>query len=454
MSYSRQFARYISSLELDKLPENTILKTEHCFTDWLAAVYNSYTNDLSTSYLDFASRMGGEGYSTIIGSGKKTTLPWAAFANACLGHITEVDDGHRMSIMHIGTVVLPVVFAYAEKLSSSGKEMIEAAVCAYDLAIRVGECLGKDHYSIWHTTATAGTFGAAAAAAKMLKLSEEEIVWTLGHTGTQAAGLWQFLLDGAVMAKAFHPGKAVFNGIIAAELASQGIEGPEHIFEGEKGFCRSVSPSYDLLYLADRLGSHFKVDEVNFKGYPTCGQTHSMIDAVKKIMETHDLIPEEIEKIEARVYQKAIDVAGITDPSSFEEAKFSNPFCMAALITKKDITFTNLSEKDLQDPVIRDLMSKIELIFDPELDRLFPACRPCGISVTLKDGTVLSAENRFRKGDPENPMDKTSMTDKFTELTSQILEKEERERILNRIYTLDQMRTYKGLYMPEVSGIL
>lgn len=445
MSYSRQLARYIADLKFEGLPESTISKTEHCFTDWLAAVFNSYSNNLSASYIDFATRMGEQGSSSILGSDKKTALPWAAFANACLGHITEVDDGHRMSIMHIGTVVLPVVFAYAEKLSSSGRDMIEAAVCGYDLAIRVGECLGKDHYTIWHTTATAGTFGAAAAAAKMLKLSEEEIVWALGHTGTQAAGLWQFLLDGAVTAKAFHPGKAVFNGILAAELASQGIEGPEHIFEGEKGFCRSASPSFDLSYLTDRLGSHYKVDEVNFKGYPTCGQTHSMIDAVKKIMNGHDLIPEEIEKIEARVYQKAIDVAGITDPSSLEEAKFSNPFCMATLITKKEITFTNISLKDLENKTIRDLMSKVELVFDPELEKLFPACRPCFISVTLKDGTVLSAENRFRKGDPENPMDKASMTDKFAELTSQFLGKEERERILDWVYSLDQLNSYKGL---------
>src|SRR6056297_393974 len=171
MSYSRQLARYIGDLKFDELPVNTVNKTKHCFTDWLAAVFNSYSNNLSTSYIDFATRMGEEGSSSILGSEKKTTLPWAAFANASLGHITEVDDGHRMSIMHIGTVVLPVVFAYAEKLSSSGQEMIEAAVCGYDLAIRVGECLGKDHYSMWHTTATAGTFGAAAAAAKMLKLN-------------------------------------------------------------------------------------------------------------------------------------------------------------------------------------------------------------------------------------------------------------------------------------------
>ena len=445
MSYSRQFAKYILDLKFADLPESTVEKTKLCFADWLAAVFNSKINGLADTYVDFATRMGGNGTSTIIGRDRKTALPWAAFANASLGHITEVDDGHKMSMMHVGILVFPVVFAYAEKLGSSGREMIEAAVCGYDLAIRVGECLGKDHYSIWHTTATAGTFGAAAAAAKMLKLGEDEIVWTFGYAGTQAAGLWQFLVDGAVEAKPFHPGKAVMNGIIAAEFASQGIAGPEHIFEGEKGFCRAVSPNYDLNYLTDRLGSHYKVDEVNFKGYPTCGQTHSMIDATKKIMASHELFPGKIKKIEAKVYQKAIDVAGKANPSSLQEAKFSNPFCMAAVIVKKDITFGNLSVKDLENKEIRNLMSKVEMVFDPELEKLFPACRPCVVSITLDDGTIFSAENRFRKGDPENPMDKTSMAAKFTELTSELLSEKERNRILNWTYDLEKLEIYREL---------
>jgi 2-methylcitrate dehydratase PrpD len=170
-----------------------------------------------------------------------------------------------------------------------------------------------------------------------------------------------------------------------------------------------------------------------------------MIDAVKKIMENRELKPEEIEKIEAHVYRKAIDVAGITDPTSLEEAKFSNPFCMATLITKKEITFTNISAKDLENRTIRDLMTKVKLIFDPELEKLFPACRPCRISIMLKDGTTLTAENRFRKGDPENPMDRASMADKFTELTSPVIGEDVRKRVLDWVYGLDQLKNYKEL---------
>jgi len=352
MNCSGALSRYIVGLEFGHLPEKTVLKAKHSFADWLAAVFASKGSSLADIYVDFAVSMGGEGTVSILGRKERTSLPFAALANGCLGHIEEVDDGHRMSIMHIGTVVLPVVFAYGEKLGASGKKMIEAAVCGYDLAIRAGECLGKDHYTRWHTTATAGVFGAAAAAAKMLGLDEERTVHALGHAGTQASGLWQFLQDGAVAAKPFHPGKAAFNGILAAELALRGVEGAHRIFDGEKGFCRSTSSDFRLEFLTEGLGSTFKIDETNFKGYPTCGQTHSMIDALKKIMKDHPLVPEEIEKIEARVYKKAVEVAGIESPSSLEEAKFSNAFCMSALLVKGDITFGNLSEDDLKDPRI------------------------------------------------------------------------------------------------------
>lgn len=442
MSYSQSLAEYIVGLEFDKLPEKTILKVKHSFADWFAAIFASHNTALSEKYVDFAVAMGGDGSSSIIGREERTTFSWGAFANGCLGHIEEVDDGHRMSIMHIGTVVLPVVFAYAEKLGASGKRMIEAAVCGYDLAIRAGECLGKEHYTRWHTTSTAGTFGAAAAAAKMLGLDAENTMHALGHAGTQASGLWQFLLDGAVDAKPFHPGKAAFNGILAVELALRGVKGACRIFEGEKGFCQSTSSEYRLEFLTESLGDVFKVDETNFKGYPTCGQTHSMIDALKKILEARTLVPEEIERIEARVYRKAVEVAGIESPSSLEEAKFSNAFCMAAVIVKGDITFSNLSGNDLLDPRIRSLMRKIRLVVDPELEKLFPACRPCEISVLLKDGSELRSENRFRKGDPENPMDRREICKKFEALTERILEKSVREGVLDWTYNLERMDAF------------
>ena len=203
MKYSKKIANFIEKLDYRDIPKETVQKAKYCFIDWLGAVYAAYKSPLAEKYINFARNLGNEGEHLIIGSSYTTSLPWSIFANAALGHIAEVDDGHRTSIIHPGAVVMPVAFELGLDCKLTGKEILTSIVAGYDVAIRIGECLGDQHYTIWHTTATAGTFGATAAAAKIYNLKQEEIVNALGHAGTQASGLWQFLLDGAVDAKAF-----------------------------------------------------------------------------------------------------------------------------------------------------------------------------------------------------------------------------------------------------------
>lgn len=430
-SFSKTLAAYICSVKAAALPQDVKHKAGLCLIDYLGAAWNAHGHELADTYTVFATAMSGwhTGVASIIG-GKNLPPVWAAFANAARGHVTETDDGHRQSIMHIGVVVIPVVLALAQERELPGETMLEAIVCGYDLAIRAGECFGPEHYATFHTTGTAGTFGAAAAAAKCYGLDELQTIWALGHAGTQAAGVWQFLQDGAVRAKPLHPAKAVQNGIQAALLAASGIEGATHIFEGEKGLCAyaSKAPLYEKL--TEGLGSSFKISEVNFKGYPTCGQTHSMLDALSTIMQREQLRPKDVERIDAYVYQRAIDIAGIPEPANLEQAKFSNQFCLAFLLNNGALTFANFTETVIDDPAVRELAKRVKLIFDPKMDAGFPASRPCRVEVHCKDGRVLSQENRFRKGDPENPMDVADMEDKLGQLTGELLSPQQRKNMV------------------------
>jgi len=445
MNYSKKIANFIEKLNYQDIPKETVQKAKYCFIDWLGAVYAAYKSPLAKKYIDFARNLGNEGKHLIIGSSHTTSLPCSIFANAALGHIAEVDDGHRVSIVHPGAVVMPVVFVLSMEKKLIGKEILTSIVTGYDIAIRVGECLGDQHYTIWHTTATAGTFGATAAAAKIYNLKREEIVNALGHAGTQAAGLWQFLLDGAVDAKAFHPAKAALNGFLAVKFAQYGFKGAERIFEGEKGLCKATSPSYDLNKLDDRLGELFKIDESNFKFYPTCGQTHTAIDALKKIIKENKINYRSIEKIDVFIYQKAIDIAGIKYPKSIEEAKFSIPFCLAAILVKGDITFDNLYNKDLRNPEIVKLMDKVQLHFDRKLDKRFPKCRPCQIKIILRKGKELFVSNDYRKGDPENPLNEKEIIQKFNQLTDTILKKSKSQSIIKNILQLEEINNFSEI---------
>ncbi len=431
MTYAEQIADYIAGLKIENIPETTRHKASLCLMDYLAAAWNAQGHPLAEKYLGLARYLAGHegGGVSVIGSSLNLPAPWAVFANAAKGHVTEVDDGHRTSIMHIGTVVIPVVLALAEQRKLSGAQILEAIVCGYDVAIRSGECFGPEHYGIFHTTATAGTFGAAAAAAKALGLEPKAIAWALGHAGTQAAGLWQFLNENAVQAKPFHPAKAALNGMLAAALAESGIEGAVEIYEGKKGFCAIAAKNPQYHALVSNLGSNFKIDEVNFKGYPTCGQTHSMLDAMAAILSREQFSATDVAEVEARVYQRAVDIAGIPEPTTLEEAKFSNQCCLAFMIAKGSLSFLNFTEEAVRDNDIRALMRKIHLVVDPEMDAGFPAARPCRIIVRLKDGRTFSQDNKYRKGDPENPMDAMAMQEKFAQLSSESLTPQQRSRI-------------------------
>jgi 2-methylcitrate dehydratase PrpD len=435
-SYAEILAHHVCELKYEQLSSSTIQKTKQCLLDYMGGVFHASDSATAISYISLAKELGGDGNAKILGSKVNTTASYAAFANAALGHIAETDDGHRASIMHIGTIVFPVILALRSEADIDGKDIIEASIAGYELAIRVGECLSQSHYNTWHTTATAGTFGAAAAAAKILKLSEEQTVWTLAHAGTQMAGLWQFLDDDCLTAKVLHPAKSAQNGIISAFTAKANIPGPANIFEGKRGVAYAYSTNSDLSYLIKDLGKNYKVDEANFKAYPTCGQTHSMIDALRKIQDEHEIDHSDVKNINVFVYQKTIDIANIEEPKTIAQAKFSVKFCLALLLVKGSISFTNIDEKSLTDLDIVTLMKKINVLFDEGINKDFPRCRPCKITLTTSDNEY-KAENYYRRGDPETPMRQDEVENKFRELTNGFLSKPDQEKYINWVSSIE-----------------
>lgn len=432
-SLTQTFAEWSEEVRAETLPEAVREKARACLLDWLAAVASGAAHPAAEDYILLARELGGGSDAPIVAREEKSSLAFAIFANAALGHITENDDGHRWSIMHPGNVVFPVVAALAPAAKNPARAAMEGAVVGYEAAIRLGVAFGPEHYDCWHTTATAGVFGAAAASAKILGLGEKGMVDALGHAGTQSAGLWQFLEDGCVAAKPFHPGKSCLSGYIAAITAKQGIPGAAHILEGPKGLLRALGRPPMPEKFVTGLGQSYAICEVNFKGYPTCGQTHSMIDALARIIREHGISAEDVAAIEVRAYAKALAVAGRLDPKNLEEAKFSIPFCLAYLFLHGKIPFTGLAADDVFRDDIRVLMARVSLVEDPEMTAGFPEARPCRVIVSLKDGRKLKAKNRHRKGDPENPMSFDEIADKFRELGADVYSPAKLEALINAV---------------------
>ncbi|SKA38005.1 MmgE/PrpD family protein [Consotaella salsifontis] len=330
-------------------------------------------------------------------------LASAAGANAAISHFWEVDDAHRISTSHPGITVVPAVIGLAQAFPDGARERVRPALIAgFEAVMRVGSHLGSGHYAANHTTATAGCFGAAAAAARYLGLDRQRTLWAFGHAGTQAAGLWQILDDEAFSAKAFHAAAAVRNGLAAALLARAGIPGAVHVLEGARGMRNAWKlDGCDPQWLIP--SGRPMLFDVTIKAWPTCGQTHSALDCARAIRGRLQQGAARVRSIVVDVPQAALAIAGVRNPSTVSDAKFSTSFCIAAAIAGRAPDFRGLGPELLADADVRALEQRTQVRHEPAFTARFPQERPARVSVELDDGTVLTEERSFRNGDPEQP---------------------------------------------------
>jgi 2-methylcitrate dehydratase PrpD len=302
----------------------------------------------------------------------------------------------------------------------------------------VALAVGPSHYRFWHSTATCGTFGAAAASAKLLRLNEDQFAWAIGSAGTQAAGLWEFLSESA-MSKQLHAGKAAMNGLLAALLAQEGFTGARRILEGEKGFFRATSEDFDQRICIADLGTVFHSERNSIKYHASCGHTHSAIDAVILATGGKMLRPSEVESVDLWVYQAAIDLLGHIDPKTPYLAKFNLPFCVATALRYGHVQSGDFTPARLEDNDLIQLMKKVKFASDPDLTRTYPRKWPARVTITLKDGRRLDAANEYPKGDPENPLSERELIAKFKGLTEGTLPSAQADALVDRVMSLESI---------------
>jgi 2-methylcitrate dehydratase PrpD len=445
MSISREFGAFISSLKYEDIPERVRILAKYCFLDWLASAYAGSQEKPVRMMLEVVKGMPGKPECTLIPDGSKNICLLGALVNGASSHMVEMDDLHRPSIFHPAAPIIPAALAVAEREQRSGRDLIVAIIVGYEVGIRVAEMVGISHYQLWHTTATCGTFGAAAAASKLLLLNPQQIVWALGSAGTQASGLWEFLSESA-MSKQLHPGKAALNGILAALLAQHGFTGAEHIFEGERGFCKATSSDYDFRGVMDGLGQEYHMEGNSFKSHASCGHTHSALDAALMMAKETGVVPEQIEKVTVRLYSGALDLLGNVQLTSPYIAKFHIPFCIATALKFGKVGLEAFTEERLNDGELRDLMARVEVNSEEELDREYPGKWGAIVEVKTKDGRVLSQKVEYPKGDPQNPFSQKEFSDKFLTLTEGVLPTEESNSMLMRILALQDVERIDLLF--------
>jgi 2-methylcitrate dehydratase PrpD len=441
-------AAFLSTLRYDQLPSAVVARTEDLFLDWVASALAGRSARPVRSLERFAETMGPpDGPGEILVSRRRTSPLFAALVNGASSHVVEQDDVHNGAVFHPATVVFPAVLAAAQETGASGRDFLTAAVVGYEAGVRVGAFLGRSHYRVFHTTGTAGTLAAAAGVARVLSADEQTMLHALGSAGTQAAGLWEFLRD-AADSKQLHTAKAAADGLLAAYLARDGFTGAERILEGEQGMAAGMSQDADPGKLVDGLGTRWAVLETSFKYHASCRHTHPAADALLQAMQQHHLNAADIKHIRAHVHQAAIDVLGpVTDPRTVHQAKFSMGFVLALIALKEHASVTDFSEAALQDQPLRDFLSRVEMVLDPEIDHAYPQRWIGLVDVETTNGRRLISRVDVPKGDPENTLSRAELENKARLLAGyqQGATPEEIDRIISRSWALHEAANLRDI---------
>lgn len=415
---SKTLAEFAAGLRYEDIPTPVLRRTEDLFLDWLGSVLAGKGARPVEAIAAFARSMGpADGPSEVLISRTRSSPLFAAMVNAAASHVAEQDDVHNGSVFHPAAVVFPPVLAVAQAIGASGRELLTASVVGYEVGIRVGEFLGRSHYKIFHTTATAGTVAAAAAVGRLLGLDAAHMLHAFGSAGTQAAGLWEFLRD-AADSKQLHTAKAAADGLMAAYLARDGFTGAQRILEGPQGLAAGMSSDADPAKLTDRLGQRWALAETSFKFHASCRHTHPAADALQQVMRTHRLKADDIERVTAHVHQGAIDVLGpVVDPQTVHQSKFSMGTVLG-LIAAFDRA--GLAEFDTHylDPRVVAVRRKVHMQLDAEVDSAYPQRWVGKVDVLTTDGRTLHGRVDEPKGDPGNTLSRDEIEAKARQLAA------------------------------------
>ncbi|WP_368882904.1 MmgE/PrpD family protein [Proteus mirabilis] len=444
MTLSQHVANFITTTTFSQLPTQVIARAKLHLLDTLGVALAG-----STQPSTIQGRHGitllpdSQGEIPIWGSMQTASATAATLANGIAAHALDFDDTHTDSITHGSAVLTPIAFALGETLNASNEEILTAWVIGWEVAARVGLASHSGfHQRGFHATAIAGIFGATACAASLLKLTSSQTVNALGLTGSQAAGVAEYLTNSS-SAKCFHAGWAAQAGIIAASLAKGGMTGPETIFEGRYGIYHThgIKERAHPEQVAQGLGEQWAFLNVSIKPYPVCHFAHATVDCGRRLLK-RGICAEEIEQVECVI--DPVAAALICEPPETKwapktayGAKFSLPWLFAIGFLDDALTLSSLSAENLQRNDIQLLAKKVSYRYPLENEIPFPTYFPGLIFVRLKNGQQLTERIDIQYGNPENPMVDTDVIAKFYDNAKYVMKKTQSDQLVENIMNFE-----------------
>ena len=362
-----------------------------------------------------------EAKATLIGTELKSAPRFAAFVNGISMHADDFDDTQLAIapdrvyglLTHPTSPLLPAIFATAETIPVTGKQLLAAYHTGVEVETKIAEAISPRHYGDgFHSTGTCGSFASTAGCAKLRGLTAEQTLYAFGIVGAEAAGLRE---NFGTMTKPFQAGHAAENGVAATDLAKFGWTAAPQILEAGRGFFHAYGGSYDPSAIMNRLGNPwtFVTPGISIKPYPSGSLTHPAMTAALRLIQKYDIKPDQIEKIDVGTNHNMPNALIHHQPKTALQGKFSMEFCIALLALTRKATLVQFTDAYVQRPEVQEMIKRVNFYVDPVAEQAGFDKMTSLVTFHLKDGRTVKDQADFAKGSPAVPMTFDEVAEKF-----------------------------------------
>ncbi len=456
MHITEDACRFVESVRFEDIPAEALRIGTRCLLDGLGLFAAGSDHETAVILAKVAEETGGKEEALLLGRGaKKVPAPQAARVMGTAGHAHDWDDSqvskdpdHAYGLLTHPTIPpLTASMVTAQKVGNvSGKQFMLAFLTGFEVECKISEWMNSQHYKRgFHSSATVGTFGAYAAAAKLLGLSGEKLRWGFGMAASFAAGI---RINFGTMTKPLHVGRASENGVTAAILAQAGFTADPAALDGIWGFCAVLAGGVSADKLSQGFGKTWTIVDpgVSIKPYPCGVLTHPTIDCMIKLMREHKLNGGMIEKVTVRAGSNILNPIRYPIAKNHLQAKFSLPAVLAMVALNGKAGKVEFSDEFVGGEAMQAMQKRIQTKFDPEIEALGFDKMRSSIEITLKDGSTVSgkADERYRGG-PDNPLSDAEVEAKVHSCAEGVLSKERTDQLI--------AKAWKVLELGDVSEL-
>ena len=434
-------SRWAAGLTYAQLSQEAVYQAKRFLLDSVGCALGGYQQHDVKIALEVLDEIAGNGPATVIGTGRRIDPVSASLANGLMIRCMDYNDIYWKQDPSHPSDIFPAALAGCERSKSDGKELIVGLVLGHEFEMRFCEAAfpGIRERGWHHATLTA--FVSPIVAGRAMHLGWEQIQHAIGISASRHATLGAVTAGKLTMMKNTVDPMATQSGVLAALLAEKGYTGPEHVVDGKEGLTHCFGPSWKLNLLTDGLGESWRITQCGMKAFPTEALTHTPISAVLDIVKSNDLKPEQVEKVQIRSLARAADI--LSDPSKYdprtkETADHSLPYVIAAAIAERQVTPVQFEMKKIMDPTIRAQLKKVEVVADPEIEKVFPALQRVIVNLTATDGRTFTKQLDYPKGDPRNPLSDAEVEEKFAALAEGVLSERAQKKLKDAIWNLEK----------------